>query len=414
MTGPAEQESTHPAIARWQGADGEILIGGRPLRQVADEVGRTPFYAYDRARISARVAELRVALPDDVRLHYAIKANPMPAVIAHLAPLVDGVDVASAGELARALEAGLDPAEMGFAGPGKTDDELAAAAAAGVLIELESEGEMQRLAAIAKARGLRPRVAVRVNPDFRLKGSGMHMGGGPSQFGVDAEAVPALLHALAGLPLAFEGFHIFGGSQNLSADALVTAEREIAALAIRLAAAAPSPVRYVNIGGGFGIPYFPKDRPLDLAAVGAGLADIVRDIKAALPGARVVLELGRFIVGEAGLYVCRVIDRKVSRGQVFLVTDGGLHHHLAATGNFGQAIRRNYPVAIGTRFGAPAEETVNVVGCLCTPIDLLADRAALPRAEVGDLVVVFQSGAYGLSASPTAFLGHPPPGEILV
>ena len=127
-----------------------------------------------------------------------------------------------------------------------------------------------------------------------------------------------------------------------------------------------------------------------------------------------VIELGRFIVGEAGVYVCRVIDRKVSRGQVFLVTDGGLHHHLAATGNFGQGIRRNYPVAIGTRFGAPAEETVNIVGCLCTPIDLLADRAALPRAEVGDLVAVFQSGAYGASASPTAFLGHPPPGEILV
>ncbi len=414
MSGTAQGNDVHPAIAPWRARGGELLVNGRPLRDIAAEMGTTPFYAYDRARIDARVAELRAALPDDVRLHYAIKANPMPAVIAHLAPLVDGFDVASAGELARAREAGMDPAHIGFAGPGKTDAELAAAAAAGILVELESEGEMRRLAAIATARGLRPRVAVRVNPDFRLKGSGMHMGGGPSQFGVDAEAVPALLHALAALPLDFEGFHIFGGSQNLSVDSLIAAERAIAELAIRLAAAAPAPVRYVNIGGGFGIPYFPKDRPLDLARLGAALGEVVATLKTALPGARVVIELGRFIVGEAGVYVCRVIDRKVSRGQVFLVTDGGLHHHLAATGNFGQGIRRNYPVAIGTRFGAPAAETVNVVGCLCTPIDLLADRAALPRAEAGDLVVVFQSGAYGASASPADFLGHPPAGEILV
>ncbi len=414
MTETAQGDDVHPAIAPWQARAGELLINGRPLGRVAAEVGATPFYAYDRARIDARVAELRAALPGDVRLHYAVKANPMPAVVAHLAPLVDGFDVASAGELARARDAGMDPAHIGFAGPGKTDAELAEAAAAGILIELESAGEMRRLAAIAEARGMRPRVAVRVNPDFRLKGSGMHMGGGPSQFGVDAEAVPGLLDELAGLPLAFEGFHIFGGSQNLSVDSLIAAERGIAALAIRLAADAPAPVRYVNIGGGFGIPYFPKDRPLDLARLGAALGEVVATLRGALPEVEIVIELGRFIVGEAGVYVCRIIDRKVSRGQVFLVTDGGLHHHLAATGNFGQGIRRNYPVAIGTRFGAAPEETASVVGCLCTPIDLLADRLPLPRAEVGDLVVVFQSGAYGRSASPADFLGHPPPGEILL
>lgn len=405
----------HPAFAGWQAEDGVLLINGTPVDQLARRLGRTPFYAYDRARITERIAALRVALPEGVGLHYAIKANPMPAVVQHLAPLVDGCDVASADELDLALDAGYAPGVIGFAGPGKTDDELARAVAAGILIEVESEGEARRLAALGGgAPARRPRIALRINPDFRLKGSGMHMGGGASQFGIDAEEAPALMRAIAGMGLDFEGFHIFGGSQNLDASAIATAEDLIADLAIRLAADAPQPVRHLNIGGGFGIPYFPKDRPLDLRAVGAALARTEAKIRAALPHARTIIELGRYIVGEAGVYVCRVIDRKVSRGQVYLVTDGGLHHHLAATGNFGQGIRRNYPLAIATRFGHEAEETASVVGCLCTPIDLLGDRVALPRAEVGDLVAIFQSGAYGPSASPSRFLGHPAAKEALL
>jgi len=409
-----ETVAVHPAMAGWQAADGALLIGGVSVRDLELRLGGTPFYAYDRARITDRVAELRQALPGSVRLHYAIKANPMPAVIQHIAPLVDGGDVASAGELDLALDAGFSPGRLGFAGPGKTDDELARATTAGIVIELESTGELDRLTAIGERLGLTPRVAVRVNPDFKLKGSGMHMGGGPSQFGVDAEAVPAMLADIGACGLDFRGFHIFGGSQNLNAEAIVEAEQAIAESAIRLAENAPAPVRHLNIGGGFGIPYFPKDAPLDLERVGAGLQETVARLESALPEAEVILELGRYLVGEAGVYICRVIDRKVSRGQVFLVTDGGLHHHLAATGNFGQGIRRNYPVAVATRFQAPAAETASVVGCLCTPIDLLADRADLPAAEPGDLITVFQSGAYGASASPQAFLGHPPLKETLV
>lgn len=405
----------HPAFAGWKAEDGILLVNGTPVDQLARRLGRTPFYAYDRARITERIAALRAALPEGVGLHYAIKANPMPAVVQHLAPLVDGCDVASADELDLALDAGYAPGVIGFAGPGKTDDELARAAAAGILIEVESEGEARRLAALGgSAPARRPRIALRINPDFRLKGSGMHMGGGASQFGIDAEEAPALMRAIAGMGLDFEGFHIFGGSQNLDASAIATAEDLIADLAIRLAADAPQPVRHLNIGGGFGIPYFPKDQPFDLGAVGAALARTEAKIRAALPHARTIIELGRYIVGEAGVYVCRVIDRKVSRGQVYLVTDGGLHHHLAATGNFGQGIRRNYPLAIANRFGHEAEETASVVGCLCTPIDLLGDRVALPRAEVGDLVAIFQSGAYGPSASPSRFLGHPAAKEALL
>ena len=395
-------------------AGNELVVGGVPIGRLAEAVGGTPFYAYDRSRIEARVAALRAALPEAVHLSYAIKANPMPAVVQHLAGLVDGFDLASAGEMRVALDTTMPAARISFAGPGKRDAELARALAAGVAVNLESEGEMDRLAAIARARGVRPRVAIRLNPDFELKGSGMRMGGGPKPFGVDAERVPAMLERMRALPLDFIGFHVFTGSQNLDAAAIREAEAKSIALAAELAPHAPAPVRLLNIGGGFGIPYFPKDRPLDLAAVGAGLAERLPEVRARLPEARLVVELGRYIVGEAGVYVARVVDRKESRGHVFLVTDGGLHHHLAATGNFGQVIRRNYPVAVGTRMATSEHETVSVVGCLCTPLDLLADRVALAPAEVGDLIVVFQSGAYGLTASPQGFLSHPPPAEVLV
>ena len=184
---------------------------------------------------------------------------------------------------------------------------------------------------------------------------------------------------------------------------------------MRLAENAPAPIRYLNIGGGFGIPYFERDEPLDLAAIGDNLSGLMADaIRPNLPDARVVIELGRYIVGECGVYVTRIVDRKESRGKTFLVVDGGLHHQLAASGNFGQVIRRNYPVAIGNRAVDGATEVVSIVGCLCTPLDLLADDVALPRAEIGDLVVIFQAGAYGLTASPTAFLSHPAPVEVLV
>ena len=390
-------------------------VGGIPLARLAERVGGTPFFAYDRRLLTERIELLRATLPTGIDLSYAVKANPMPAVVQHLSGLVDSFDVASAAEMLVALDTPMPSDHVSFAGPGKTPAELTQAIAAGVTIEMESETEAERVAVIGAQLGIRPRVAVRVNPDFQVKGSGMRMGGGPQQFGVDAELVPALLGRLAELDVEFLGFHIFAGSQNLNAEILCEAQRKTVELALALADSAPAPVRYLNLGGGFGIPYFDRDRPLDLGAVGENLARLLADeIRPSLPEARVVIELGRYIVGECGFYVTRVVDRKQSRGKTFLVVDGGLHHQLAASGNFGQVIRRNYPVAIGNRTGDDDTETVSVVGCLCTPLDLLADAASLPRADIGDLVVMFQAGAYGLTASPTAFLSHPAPAEVLV
>jgi len=404
---------SHPPLGNWTVVDDCLQIGGVALTRLASRVGRTPFYAYDRRMLTERVALLRRSLPPEIRLHYAMKANPMPALVAHMAGKVDGIDVASGGELAVALDAGMDPREISFAGPGKSESELAQAIAAGILVNIESPREIEILSRHSRALGLPARVAVRVNPDFELKLSGMKMGGGPKQFGVDVEAVPALLGEIGRAGLAFEGFHVYSGSQNLRVDAICEAQRKTLDLAVRLAAAAPSPVLSLNIGGGFGIPYFPGDQPLDLAPIGEHLRDIVAQAKSALPRAQLIVELGRFLVGEAGIYVCRVVDRKISRGHVFLVTDGGLHHHLAASGNFGQVIRKNYPVAVGNRMSGAPREIASVVGPLCTPLDLLADGVEVGQAREGDLIVVFQSGAYGFTASPTAFLSHPAPVEVL-
>ena len=399
-------------------------VGGVPLARLAERVGGTPFFAYDRALLTERVDLLRRALPIGLELSYAIKANPMPAVVQHLAGLVDSFDVASAGELRVALDTPLGPRRISFAGPGKTDAELRQAVAAGVTVELESEGEAERLLAAGEALGTRPRAAIRINPDFQVRGSGMRMGGGPQQFGVDAESVPALVKRLSGADLDLLGFHVFAGSQNLNAEILCEAQQRTVELVLRLARDLERPPRYLNLGGGFGIPYFPNDRPLDLDRIGENLARLIDTrIAPELPQARTVIELGRYIVGEAGVYVTRVVDRKVSRGKTFLVVDGGLHHQLAASGNFGQVIRRNYPVALAVEeadppadaeAAAPERDPVTVVGCLCTPLDLLADEIELPDARVGDLIVIFQAGAYGLTASPTAFLSHPEPVEVLV
>jgi diaminopimelate decarboxylase len=395
--------------------NGSLVIGGVPLPRLAERVGRTPFFAYDRGRLTARVAHVRTHLPKSVRLSYAIKANPMPAVVQHMAGLVDGFDVASATEMRTALDTAMPPSRVSFAGPGKTADEIRQAVAAGIALHVESMREIEEASRAGEAVGVRPRVALRVNPDFELKGSGMRMGGGAQQFGIDAEAVPQLLKTLGDRDVDFVGFHIFAGSQCLSSQALCTMHERTVDLAVRLARDAPGPVRHLNIGGGYGIPYMDDHEPLDLEPVGATLQRLMDTVvRPELPDADVILELGRFLVGEAGIYVTRIIDRKVSRNRTFLITDGGLHHQLAASGNFGQVIRRNYPVAIGNRMGSASKEVATVVGCLCTPLDLLADKVSLPVAEPGDFFVVFQSGAYAKTASPGDFLSHPSAVEVLL
>ena len=393
--------------------DGWLAFGGQSVQRWVEE-GGTPVFLYSSAMITRRVAELRAALPPEIAISYAVKANPHPDIIGLFNELVDGFDIASGGELALLGNLGVDPARVSFAGPGKRDQELAAAISAGVTLNLESAAEAVRALAIAAQIGITARLAVRVNPDFELRGSGMKMGGGAKPFGVDAALVPALVRRILDAGAEWRGLHIFAGSQSLDTAAIIEAQNNTLNLADRIAHEAGAPLPHCNLGGGFGIPYFAGDTPIDLAAIGGALAANLAGRGALLAETRFTLELGRYLVGEAGVYLARIVDRKTSHGQTFLVTDGGLHHQLAASGNFGTVVRRNYPVAIANRYAQPAEETVTVVGCLCTPLDRLADQVALPRAEPGDVVAIFCAGAYGASASPAQFLGQGPAREVVI
>jgi diaminopimelate decarboxylase len=276
-------QHVHAAHTRFPAVDGCLHIGGVSLTRLAQQLGSTPFYAYDRKLISDKVQQLRQGLPRDIQLHYSIKANPMPELVRHMAGLVDGFDVASGGELKTALDAGIAAQHIGFAGPGKTDAELAQAIAAGILVHLESERELERVIRIGHDLSRRPQAVVRVNPDFELKSSGMKMGGGPKPFGIDAEIVPHLLKRI-GTDLDFHGFHIFSGSQSLRADAIADAQAQTFELALHLAEHAPQPMRLLNIGGGFGIPYFPGEAPLDLQPIADNLQNWLPRMQNALPG----------------------------------------------------------------------------------------------------------------------------------
>lgn len=392
-------------------AAGRLLIGGRVADELVAEAGGTPLFVYDSKVIERQIDLFRSTMPSDLALHYAVKANPYGPLLSFIADKVDGFDVASAGELGRVAHLGL---AISFAGPGKTNQQLETAIRAGVTINVESEGEAERALAIAAEGSRPPKLAVRVNPPFALKGAGMKMGGLASQFGVDHDRAPALIRRMIEAGAEWRGLHIFAGSQALHADALVEAQTATVALAAEIATEAGSSPPEVNLGGGFGIPYFPGDQQLNVKAVGAALSKTLADRPEILSETKFAIELGRWLVGEAGVYLTRIVDRKESRGETFLISDGGLQHMLAASGNFGQLLRRNYPVAIANRFHSDAEEEATITGCLCTPLDLLAHDVSLPRADVGDLVAIFCAGAYGLSASPQEFLSQPRARELLV
>ena len=407
-------KETGPIPAGYTALNGELAIGGVTASALVEQAGDTPLFVYSSGHLRNRVDDLRCAMPPQLSIHYAMKGNPYPPLLTLMNGLVDGFDVASGGELELALAAGVDPGRISFAGPGKRDRELERAISLGVTLNCESEGEVARAVAIGTKLAITPRLAVRVNPSFDLKGSGMKMGGGAKQFGVDAERVPALVNYIIAAGAEWRGFHIYAGSQALKADAIIEMQTQTLALVGELTQAIGVSPPHVNLGGGFGIPYFPGDEPVDITVVGTALSDAFDALPASLTNTQFCIELGRYLVGEAGIYLTRIVDRKISHNEVFLITDGGLHHQLAASGNFGTVIRRNYPVAIATKFGSEPQEVASIVGCLCTPLDKLSDSANLPRADVGDLVAIFCAGAYGASASPANFLGQGPALEMLV
>ena len=402
------------ALSHFQKKNDELVIGGRSITAIARQYG-TPLYIYDRAIIKQRAKTLRAVLPDNLRINYAVKANPNIEILGLMSTFYDGFDIASRGEMQRAVRAGQDPGKMSFAGPGKSPDELKFAIENGIgSISIESEREAEHIISICKALNTTTRILIRVNPRFELSKSGMKMGGGPKQFGIDSERVPNLITKLQNDEhVKFTGIHLFSGSQNLQADQILETCGKILAYADDLVSRTRCPLKLINLGGGFGIPYFAHEKDLDLNSVGNGLKTLLHAYQSKLPDTVFKIELGRFLVGESGIYLSRVLYRKISHSQTFLITDGGMHHHLAASGNFGQSlIRRPMPLATVNRLNNPLEK-ITVAGTLCTPLDTFG-TVELPRADEGDLIAVFNSGAYGFSASPLGFLSHNPPVEIVI
>jgi diaminopimelate decarboxylase len=395
----------------------EFCIDGVPVSVLADQYG-TPFFVYDRGVIDQKWALLRSTLPQLFSVCYSVKANPSQTILKCFLGKGAGLEVASAGEFCQALHAGCLPENIIFAGPGKTDAEIELVLAKGIgEIHLESLREAARVSSLAQKLSIRARVALRINPGGEAEGGAMRMGGRPAAFGIDEENLDDVLDRVLPLnALDIRGIHLFAGTQILDYQILVSQYRKGLEIARRIAARLQHSLHTLDFGGGLGVPYFPYESPLhtqhlreELDALFAGVQN-----EPCFSGARFMIEPGRFLVAECGVYVARVIDVKTSRGKRFLILDGGMHHHLAASGNLGQTIKRNYPIAVLNRLKDPPAETYEVAGPLCTPLDVLARNASLPQTNVGDLIGVFLSGAYGRSASPMGFLSHPSPPEVWV
>ncbi|ACX96657.1 alanine racemase [Halothiobacillus neapolitanus] len=408
-----------PAASAWPQANGRLLHGSEPLGDWLKRSGQsTPAYVYHLAAIDQQVAVVRAVLPSNLHLHYAIKANPNQRIIQHLSRQIDGFDCASLAEMQQIIAIAPDKAaQASIAGPAKSDDELAFAISHGILINAESANELRRIQALAAQKKQRARVALRINPPFEVKGSGMKMGGGARPFGIDSEDIPTLIRqwqAETSSWIDLEGFHLYTGSQNRDATALGAGFRAAMDLIIELSQACDFTPRHLNLGGGFGVVYHPQDAPLDLAALQPALLEVSATAQTHWPGVRLNLELGRYLVAGAGIYLTRIVDKKTSRGKTYLLCDGGMHHHLALSGNLGQILRRNWPIIAIDQLNAPCTHPFDLAGPLCTPLDVLGQNQELPELAVSDVIGVLQSGAYGLSASPNGFLSHPACGEYFL
>ena len=394
--------------------DNQLVFAGKTPSELEHIAGGTPCYIYDRKQIKINIIALKTLLPKKIKLHYAIKANPMPNLVAHAANYLDGLDVASHQELLTALSTGIEPSKVSIAGPGKTEKSLLAAIISGVVINVESKTELVRVQKIASLHKNQANVAFRINPDFELKGAAMKMSGGPKQFGIDAEVFSEIFSMVNEQSINFVGFHIFSGSQNLSVDALLDSYRKSLELAFVLSKQINVIPKQINIGGGIGINYHSGQVPVDIQSLCLGLHKLLDELATKLIDTEIHLELGRFLVANAGMYLCKVVDIKESRGKTFWVCDGGMHHHLANSGNLGQVFRKNYPVFLANCIESKLTHHVDIVGPLCTPLDIIASNICLPSGEIGDYVAVMLSGAYGASASPQGFLSQGEALEVLL
>jgi diaminopimelate decarboxylase len=402
------------ALSRFDQFEGNLLIDGKPVSHYCMQFG-SPLYIYAKNIIKRRYEQINNFLPKNLHVYYALKANPNFDVVCYLRQLYDGCDVSSLGEFNIAIQAGFQPDQISFAGPGKTQDELLVVIRHGIgSVSVESEQELETIQSICSQNNLKAKILIRVNPDFSAHRSGMQMGGLPSKFGIESDSIPNLIKSLANSShVRLCGIHIYNCSQNLNSDELLNNFNNILEFNSMMTEIHQKPFDILNLGGGFGIPYYMDDKELNIESLGKSLSSLLSQYHSSIYSTKLVIELGRYLIGESGLYACKVLYRKVSKNQTFLITNGGLHHFLAATGNFGQGIiKRSMPISVANRLDNEIEKA-HVTGPLCTPIDTFG-YVEIPKAFPNDIIAIFQAGAYGFTASPIKFLSHNEPEEVLV
>lgn len=399
----------------WQRDTATLSHGAVAVEELGATYG-TPLYVYDAEVMERQYAMLREALPPPVDIYYSIKANPHPSIIGVFLSLGAGCEIASGGEYALARRAGVPPERIIFAGPGKGREELEYVLARGIQeIHVESFDELELLKEITARMQTAAAVSIRVNPNA-ASGASLMMGGQPTAFGFEQEALPDAVRAVARCArLELRGLHVYFGTQILDARSLLANWQHAIDLTREMASLTGQTIVTVDLGGGLGVPYFSHERPLDLDALRDGATELFASARSdeRFAQAHFIVEPGRFLVAAAGLYLARVRSVKTCRGATFVVLDGGMNHHLAASGNLGQVVRRDYPMLNLSRRTKP-EVTAVVVGPLCTPIDTLGRQIKISQPQVGDLLGILLSGAYGLAASPAQFLSHPTPAEVLI
>ena len=385
------------------------------VMRLAEEHG-TPFYIYDATAIEQRVKLVRDSLQGLAKVYYAVKANPNLELLRAVNSFADGLDISSGGELEQAYLAGFDMENLSFAGPAKTADELRLSIARGVgCISVESMRELQNIIELAKSLGTKANILIRVNPKFLNRAFGMKMGGKPIQFGIDEENLDGILpYVTANLQyLNFNGIHIYAGSQCFDVEGVVEGVTQVFRIVREIEANTGLFCRKINLGGGFGVSHGLAYRELEIGALAEALVAVLREMHGSSSSKReIFFELGRFLTANAGLYVVKVISGKESRGKHFYMVDGGLHHHLSASGTFGSSLRANFPIGNLTKPGAP-KLVCSLAGPSCNPTDLLGIDVELPSPGIGDLLGVYKSGSYGFTASPLLFLGRKTPVELV-
>ncbi|WP_299774191.1 hypothetical protein [uncultured Tateyamaria sp.] len=388
----------------------------RLAERVSQEFG-TPAFVYNANYLRSNFNALRQKLSPAIDLLYSLKANPNAAIVDCLRSCGAGAEVSSRAELHTAIRVGIDPKNIIFVGPAKCEDEIADSIRFGIFaIVAESAQELDEIQRQAEASGTKQAVNVmlRVNPDFKTSGSGLTMSGKPRQFGIDVEQVPDLREQLDMLSLVrVIGFHVYMGTRYLDAEPIIENTENILSLAERLAGDLGIEIEAVDVGGGFGVPYFDNEKMLDVPKLAKGVNAAVAQFRRCHPDTRVIIELGRYLSAGSGALLTSVRYVKESRGETFAIADGGTNLHMAAVGLGGFA-KRSFPIVNMSRSTSESTQETTLTGPLCTPSDTMARKTNLGEVTEGDIIGVLCSGAYGPSASPTGFLSHGYPNEVLV